>query len=131
MKLKEIIQRAGELAKPYRISDGENFRLKNIDPGDTGALTSDDKPRAKEALTIGIDALAQLQDMLYAQDRWAGAVGLFAVQLAHLHGAFVIATASERKTEFVKQLGADEAIDYKTSRFEDQVGSVDTQYCQT
>ena len=55
----------------------------------------------------------------------AGAVGLFAVQLARLHGAFVIATASDRNTEFVKQLGADEVIDYKTSRFEDQVGTVD------
>jgi NADPH:quinone reductase-like Zn-dependent oxidoreductase len=55
----------------------------------------------------------------------AGAVGLFAVQLAHLHGAYVIATASTRNTEFVKQLGADEVIDYKTSRFEDQVENVD------
>src|SRR4030095_2077823 len=50
----------------------------------------------------------------------AGAVGLFAVQLAQLHGAYVIATASARNTEFVKGLGADEVIDYKTSRFEDQ-----------
>jgi NADPH:quinone reductase-like Zn-dependent oxidoreductase len=55
----------------------------------------------------------------------AGAVGLFAVQLAHLRGAYVIATASARNAEFVKQLGAHEVIDYETSRFEDQVGSVD------
>jgi NADPH:quinone reductase-like Zn-dependent oxidoreductase len=55
----------------------------------------------------------------------AGAVGLFAVQLAHLRGACVIATASARNAEFVKQLGADEVIDYETSRFEDQVGNVD------
>ena len=55
----------------------------------------------------------------------AGAVGLFAVQLAHLHGAYVIATASARNAEFVKQLGADEVIDYKTSRFEDQVQNLD------
>jgi len=51
----------------------------------------------------------------------AGAVGLFVVQLAHLRGAYVIATASARDAEFVKQLGADEVIDYETSRFEDQV----------
>jgi NADPH:quinone reductase-like Zn-dependent oxidoreductase len=37
----------------------------------------------------------------------------------------VIATASARNTEFVKGLGADEVIDYKTSRFEDQVENVD------
>src|SRR4029077_19797054 len=55
----------------------------------------------------------------------AGAVGLFVVQLAHLRGAYVIATASARNAEFVKQLGADEVIDYETSRFEDQVGNVD------
>ena len=55
----------------------------------------------------------------------AGAVGLFVVQLAHLHGAYVIATASARNAEFVKQLGADEVIDYETSRFEGQVENVD------
>jgi NADPH:quinone reductase-like Zn-dependent oxidoreductase len=55
----------------------------------------------------------------------AGAVGLFAVQLAHLRGAYIIATASGRNTEFVKQLGADEVIDYKTSRFENTVENVD------
>jgi len=55
----------------------------------------------------------------------AGAVGLFAVQLAQLHGAYVIATASARNTDFVKQLGADEVIDYETSRFEGQVENVD------
>ena len=55
----------------------------------------------------------------------AGALGLFAVQLAHLHGAHVIATSSADDVNFVKQLGADEVIDYETSRFEDQIGSVD------
>jgi NADPH:quinone reductase-like Zn-dependent oxidoreductase len=55
----------------------------------------------------------------------AGAVGLFAVQLAHLHSAYVIATASGRNSEFLKKLGADGVIDYKTSRFEDEVEKVD------
>jgi len=55
----------------------------------------------------------------------AGAVGLFAVQMAHLQNAYVIATASLRNSAFVKRLGADEMIDYKTSRFEDQVENVD------
>jgi NADPH:quinone reductase-like Zn-dependent oxidoreductase len=55
----------------------------------------------------------------------AGAVGLFAVQLAHLHGVYVIATASPRNMGFVKQLGADEVIDYKASRFENQIQKVD------
>jgi NADPH:quinone reductase-like Zn-dependent oxidoreductase len=54
----------------------------------------------------------------------AGAVGLLVVQLAHLRGAYVIATASARNAEFVKHLGADEVINYETSRFEDQVENV-------
>jgi NADPH:quinone reductase-like Zn-dependent oxidoreductase len=55
----------------------------------------------------------------------AGAVGLFAVQLAHHHGAHVIATASAANAEFVKRLGADEVIDYAMSRFENDVTNVD------
>jgi NADPH:quinone reductase-like Zn-dependent oxidoreductase len=55
----------------------------------------------------------------------AGAVGLFAVQLAHLHGSYVIATVSGKDIDFVKQLGADEAIDYNAIRFEERAQNVD------
>jgi NADPH:quinone reductase-like Zn-dependent oxidoreductase len=55
----------------------------------------------------------------------AGSVGVFAVQLAHRHGAHVIATASASHLEFVKELGADEAIDYRASSFEAEAGQVD------
>jgi len=55
----------------------------------------------------------------------SGAVGLFAVQLAHNRSAHVIATASAQKTEFVKQLGAEQVIDYRASRFEDELEPVD------
>jgi NADPH:quinone reductase-like Zn-dependent oxidoreductase len=55
----------------------------------------------------------------------AGAVGVFAVQLARLHGAHVIATASAHNIQFVKQLGANETIDYKSSPFEEQLEKVD------
>jgi len=66
----DIIKKARQFAKPFRVTDGDGFRLKDIDPGDTLDLNSEDKPRAKEALAIGVHALAELQDMLYAQDRW-------------------------------------------------------------
>jgi PPK2 family polyphosphate:nucleotide phosphotransferase len=69
--LEALIKRARQLIKPFRIEDGDRFRLKDIDPGDTLEFTSEDKPRAKEALAVGVDALAALQDRLYAQDRWA------------------------------------------------------------
>jgi NADPH:quinone reductase-like Zn-dependent oxidoreductase len=55
----------------------------------------------------------------------SGAVGLFAVQLAHNHSAYVIATASQQKSEFVRRLGAEQVIDYRTSRFEDELEPVD------
>jgi NADPH:quinone reductase-like Zn-dependent oxidoreductase len=55
----------------------------------------------------------------------AGAVGLYAVQLAHIRGAHVITTVSTQDIDFVKRLGADEAIDYKASRFEKEVRDAD------
>jgi len=68
--MKEIFKEVRELAKPFRVTDGDGFRLKDIDPGDTLNLKSEDKPRAKEALAAGVQALASLQDVLHAQDRW-------------------------------------------------------------
>ena len=71
MTLHKLIKRAHKLSKPYRITDGRKLRLQDIDPDDTGGLESEDKPRAREALQTGIQALAELQDLLYAQDQWA------------------------------------------------------------
>jgi PPK2 family polyphosphate:nucleotide phosphotransferase len=71
MKLKDLVKRARKFTKPFRITDGKDFRLKDINPGDTLGYGSEDKPRSKEALARGVEALAKLQDMLYAQDRWA------------------------------------------------------------
>ena len=71
MKYKELIKRARKFATPFRITKGSKFRLKDIDPGDTLHLESELKPRAKEVLSMGIQLLAELHDMLYAQDRWA------------------------------------------------------------
>jgi PPK2 family polyphosphate:nucleotide phosphotransferase len=71
MKTKQIIEAAHRHSKPYRVTSGKKFRLKDVDPGDTGDLKSEDKPRSKEMLQVGIEALAELQDVLYAQDRWA------------------------------------------------------------
>lgn len=69
--LKRIVKVARQLSRPYRIEHGRGFRLKDVDPADTGSLDAEDKPQAIEDLAIGREALADLQDMLYAQDRWA------------------------------------------------------------
>jgi len=55
----------------------------------------------------------------------AGSVGVFAIQLARLHGAHVIATASARNLNFVSNLGAEQVIDYQASRFEDYAQQMD------
>jgi NADPH:quinone reductase-like Zn-dependent oxidoreductase len=80
----------------------------------------------------GLTAWQVLYDLahLSAQDTIlihsaAGAVGSFAVQLARWTGACVIATAFSNNVGFLKDLGANEIIDYKKSNFEDLVHNVD------
>ncbi|HVM47991.1 MAG TPA: polyphosphate kinase 2 family protein [Candidatus Acidoferrum sp.] len=71
MKIKEIVKRARKVVEPFKITKGQDFRLKDIDPGDTLQFTGEDKPRAKEALASGVQALAHFQEKLYADDRRA------------------------------------------------------------
>jgi len=83
----KILKKARELAKPFRVTDGKGFRLKDINPGDTLGLKSEDKPRAQEALATGVQALAALQDMLYAHDRWGVLLIFQAMDAAGKDGA--------------------------------------------
>jgi len=85
--IKKTVKRSRQLAKPFRVTNGDKFRLKDYDPGEILEFTSEDKPRAKEALEIGVTALAELQDMLYAQDNWAVLVIFQAMDAAGKDGA--------------------------------------------
>ena len=76
---------ASKLSKPYRIDSGKNFRLKHFDPGSTGHLHS--KENAEELLAKGIAEMAELQDELYAQDRWAVLLIFQAMDAAGKDGA--------------------------------------------
>lgn len=87
MKKKEFIKRTKKFSKPFRITDGEDFRLKHIDPEDTLGLKSEDKPKAQEALKNGIELLAELQDKLYAQDKWSVLLIFQAMDAAGKDGA--------------------------------------------
>jgi len=88
-----------------------------------------------EAASVPISALTAWQGFfeqskLKAKDRvlvqgGAGAVGTLAVQIAHLHGAHVIATASGKNLSLVKELGADEVVDYRAARFEHKAKDID------
>jgi PPK2 family polyphosphate:nucleotide phosphotransferase len=87
LPLKQFVKRAHKFAEPYRIGKGRGFRLKDVDPGDTAGIGSEDKPRAKEALQIGIRALTELQDRLWAADRWALLLVFQAMDAAGKDGA--------------------------------------------
>jgi NADPH:quinone reductase-like Zn-dependent oxidoreductase len=55
----------------------------------------------------------------------SGGVGTFALQFARWKGAYVVATASTANIQVVRQLGANEIIDYRSDRFEEKVGDLD------
>jgi PPK2 family polyphosphate:nucleotide phosphotransferase len=59
---------ASKLADPYRIEDGKKLRLKHFDPADTGHFHS--KEHAEKLLERGVASMSELQDKLYAEDRW-------------------------------------------------------------
>jgi PPK2 family polyphosphate:nucleotide phosphotransferase len=58
------------LARKYRIDNPDKFRLADLEPGDTAGLAID-KDEAKAMLQDSIQKLSDLQEMLYAQDRWS------------------------------------------------------------
>ncbi len=58
-----------EFAKPFQVQDGSHFRIKDFNPAETLGLKS--KEHAQASLERGITRLAELQEKLFAQDRWA------------------------------------------------------------
>lgn len=72
---KDIAAEAWRILCCYRVTKGRGFRLKDYDPGDSAGLDLD-KGQAKALLDGGVRRLAELQDMLYAQDRW-GVLAIF------------------------------------------------------
>lgn len=62
--------RLKELVARYRVEKGKGFRLKDYDPDDTADLKSETKQEAQQLLQRGVDLMAELQDKLYAEDRW-------------------------------------------------------------
>jgi PPK2 family polyphosphate:nucleotide phosphotransferase len=68
MKTKKFAKEAAQIAAPYRIAQGEKFRLKDNDPGDTGGMK--DKQDAHGLLQHSVETLRHLQEKLYAQNRW-------------------------------------------------------------
>jgi PPK2 family polyphosphate:nucleotide phosphotransferase len=65
-----ISKRTEKVLDRFRVTSGKGFRLKEFDPGDTAGIDLE-KDHAAALLKQGVDRLAELQDMLYAQDRWS------------------------------------------------------------
>jgi PPK2 family polyphosphate:nucleotide phosphotransferase len=87
MNEKKMLRKVRKLCEPFRVGDGKDFRLKDVDPGDTLGYDSEDKPRAKQALEDGTRILAEYQEKLYAQDRWAVLLIFQAMDAAGKDGA--------------------------------------------
>jgi PPK2 family polyphosphate:nucleotide phosphotransferase len=77
--------RIRKFVKPYRVDDGKKFRLKDHDPADSNGL--DSKEKAEKLLAKGVERLAELQDKLYAQDKWAVLLIFQAMDAAGKDGA--------------------------------------------
>jgi PPK2 family polyphosphate:nucleotide phosphotransferase len=70
MPRKEVLDRIQNYVRPFCITKGKGFRLKDFDPGNTCGLKLG-KGQAAELLKRGTEWLAEEQEMLYAQDRWS------------------------------------------------------------
>jgi PPK2 family polyphosphate:nucleotide phosphotransferase len=71
MNIKDFLRQAQKYAEAYRVTNGAQFRLNDVNPDDTLDFDADGKAEAEEALEAGVEYLSKLQDKLYAQDRWA------------------------------------------------------------
>ena len=81
---------ANKLANLYRVNKGKKFSLKDYDPADTAKIQS--REHANELLKKGVARMAELQDKLYAQDRWAVLEGKFTVRAGGSRYAESLAT---------------------------------------
>jgi PPK2 family polyphosphate:nucleotide phosphotransferase len=66
---KAFLGAARRLSNAFRVDDGRRFQLKSVDPGDTGGFQSHEQ--ATDLLARGTARLSELQEKLYAQDRWS------------------------------------------------------------
>jgi PPK2 family polyphosphate:nucleotide phosphotransferase len=68
--MNKLLKHANKIAAEYEVTNGKHFRLKDCDPRDTFGYKSEQKLEASELLRKGVEEIAQLQEMLYAHDKW-------------------------------------------------------------
>lgn len=84
---KELVKKAKNFSKQYCVGNGEGFKLKDYETKASFNLGEEGKPLVKETLQIGINALAAMQDILYAQDKWSLLIIFQAIDAAGKDGA--------------------------------------------
>lgn len=84
---KELVKKAKNFSKQYCVGNGEGFKLKDYETKASFNLGEEGKPLVKETLQIGINALAAMQDILYAQDKWSLLIIFQAMDAAGKDGA--------------------------------------------
>ncbi len=75
-----------EIVRKFRVTDGDAFRLKQFDPGETCGLDIE-KDEAKQLLQAGVKRLRELQERLYARKQWSVLIVLQAMDTAGKDGA--------------------------------------------
>ncbi|PZX95374.1 polyphosphate kinase 2 family protein [Flavobacterium aquariorum] len=84
---KELVQRAKKFSKQYCVGDGDDFKLKDYETKASFNLGEEGKPLVNQTLQMGVDALATMQDVLYAQDKWSLLLVFQAMDAAGKDGA--------------------------------------------
>jgi PPK2 family polyphosphate:nucleotide phosphotransferase len=84
---KDIVKRAKKFSKKYCVIKGDDFILKDYETKTSFHLGHDEKEVVNETLQIGVDALAAMQDILYAQDKWSVLIIFQAMDAAGKDGA--------------------------------------------
>jgi len=139
-----VIEKVGDEVKNYKVGDEVYARP---DPSRNGTYAEYVAVRAKEIYfkPKSIDHIKSAAVPLAGLTAWqgifehgkleagqkilihgaSGGVGTFAIQFAKWMGAYIIGTASEKNSAFLKELGADEVIDYQKEHFEEKLKDID------
>lgn len=84
---KEFIARSRKISKPYRVTSDKKFKLKDFATDISPDVTKGDKQFAMESLPLGVQAIAEMQDKMYAQNKWSLLVIFQAMDAAGKDGA--------------------------------------------
>jgi len=84
---KDLLARAKKLAKEYRVTSDKKFKLKDFPTVVSSDFGKEEKPMAQSVLQLGVETLAEMQDKLYAQDKWSLLVIFQAMDAAGKDGA--------------------------------------------